>query len=124
MFFSCADVFVFASRTETQGLVLLEALAQGTPVVSTAVLGTRSVLQGDCGAVVVEERPADMAQATLQLLRDAALRARLAARARAHAQSWSSQLMARRLAGLYRSLQAARPGPTPAAAGTSAGGAR
>jgi len=30
------DLFVFASRTETQGLVLLEALAQGTPVVSTS----------------------------------------------------------------------------------------
>ncbi len=33
--YNAADVFVFASRTETQGLVLLEALAQGTPAVST-----------------------------------------------------------------------------------------
>src|SRR5438270_2197521 len=34
--YAAADVFVFASRTETQGLVLLEAMAQGTPVVSPA----------------------------------------------------------------------------------------
>jgi glycosyltransferase involved in cell wall biosynthesis len=43
--YAAADVFVFASRTETQGLVLLEALAQGRPVVSTAHLGTASMLR-------------------------------------------------------------------------------
>ena len=42
--YRAADVFVFASRTETQGLVLLESLALGVPVVSTAVLGTKEVL--------------------------------------------------------------------------------
>src|SRR6202008_3825603 len=48
--YAAADVFVFASRTETQGLVLLEALAQGRPVVSTAHMGTASVLKADGGA--------------------------------------------------------------------------
>ena len=43
--YRAADVFVFASRTETQGLVLLESLALGLPVVSTAVLGTKEVLR-------------------------------------------------------------------------------
>ena len=42
--YRAANVFVFASRTETQGLVLLEAMAQELPVVSTAVMGTRDVL--------------------------------------------------------------------------------
>ena len=57
--YAAADVFVFASRTETQGLVLLEAMAQGAPVVSTAELGTRSILLPGSGALVVpEERDA------------------------------------------------------------------
>jgi glycosyltransferase involved in cell wall biosynthesis len=42
--YAAGNAFVFASRTETQGLVLLEAMAQGTPVVSTAELGTHSIL--------------------------------------------------------------------------------
>ncbi len=37
--YAAASLFVFASRTETQGLVLLEAMAQGRPVVSTALPG-------------------------------------------------------------------------------------
>ncbi len=53
--YRAADVFVFASRTETQGLVLLESLALGVPVVSTAVLGTKEVLREARGAIVVAE---------------------------------------------------------------------
>ena len=44
--------FVFASRTETQGLVLLEALALGVPVVSTAIMGTADVLKDAAGALI------------------------------------------------------------------------
>ncbi len=47
--YSAANVFVFSSCTETQGLVLLEAMAQATPVVALAELGTRDVLQEGTG---------------------------------------------------------------------------
>ena len=49
--YRAGDVFVFASRTETQGLVLLEAMALGVPVVSTAVMGTAEVLEPRGAAV-------------------------------------------------------------------------
>jgi 1,2-diacylglycerol 3-alpha-glucosyltransferase len=99
--YAAADVFVFASRTETQGLVLLEAMAQGTPVVSTAELGTRSVLPGS-GALIVPEERAAFAAAVVRVLRDPRLHAEMAERGRAHARSWSSAAMARRLADIYR----------------------
>lgn len=108
--YAAADVFVFASRTETQGLVLLEALAQGRPVVSTAHLGTASVLREGCGASIVPEEPTAFAAAIGALLDDRALSAQLSAQARAYADSWASARMARRLADLYRELCArARP---------------
>jgi 1,2-diacylglycerol 3-alpha-glucosyltransferase len=104
--YAAADVFVFASRTETQGLVLLEAMAQGAPVVSTAELGTRSILQPASGALVVRERTAEFAAAVVRVLSDAPLGAELARRGREYARGWSSAAMARRLGELYGELRA------------------
>jgi glycosyltransferase involved in cell wall biosynthesis len=104
--YAAADVFVFASRTETQGLVLLEAMAQGTPVVSTAELGTRSILVPGSGALVVPEKRGEFAAAVVRVLADPGLREGMAARGRAYARNWSSAAMARRLAEIYRELRA------------------
>jgi 1,2-diacylglycerol 3-alpha-glucosyltransferase len=103
--YAAANVFVFASRTETQGLVLLEAMAQGAPIVSTAELGTRSVLKPGCGALVVEEKLEPFSAAVTRLLQDENLRNDLAERGRVYAKTWSSAVMARRLADLYESLR-------------------
>ncbi len=46
-----ADVFVFPSRTDTFGLVMIEALASGTPVAAYPVAGPRDVLQDGSGAM-------------------------------------------------------------------------
>lgn len=105
--YAAADAFVFASRTETQGLVLLEAMAQGAPVVSTAELGTRSILVPGSGALVVAEEPQAFAAAVVSVLENPQLRAELAQRGRVYARSWSSAAMAARLAGLYETVRSA-----------------
>ena len=74
--YAAADLFVFASRTETQGLVLLEAMAQGRTVVSTACLGTRSVLTAESGANVVDEHEGDFATAVVAIAARPCQRAR------------------------------------------------
>jgi glycosyltransferase involved in cell wall biosynthesis len=100
--YRAADVFVFASRTETQGLVLLESLALGVPVVSTAVLGTKEVLRDAAGAIVVPEDVHEFAAAVIGVLTEPQLRAKLASVARAFVEKrWSSAEMARRLLELY-----------------------
>jgi glycosyltransferase involved in cell wall biosynthesis len=102
--YAAADVFVFASRTETQGLTLLEAMAQGRPVVSTACLGTHAVLGDGCGALVVPEDESRFAAACHQVLDDVATARRLSALGVAWARGWSSRVMAQRLGELYASL--------------------
>jgi glycosyltransferase involved in cell wall biosynthesis len=113
--YAAADVFVFASRTETQGLVLLEAMAQGAPVVSTAELGTRSILVPGSGALVVPEEQQAFAAAVVRVLGDRQLHQQLSQRGRAYARSWSSSAVAGRLTELYGTLRSA-----PGAAGVAA----
>jgi len=99
--YAAASVFVFASRTETQGLVLLEAMAQACPVVSTAHLGTVSILQPGCGAQVAPEEPVAFAQAVIGLLDDPERAARCGAQCEAYAHGWTSRLMAARMREFY-----------------------
>jgi glycosyltransferase involved in cell wall biosynthesis len=83
---------------------LLEALAQGTPVVSTAELGTKFVLKAGCGALIVPESKAELAAAVAKVLQDEPLHDELRARGRAYAKTWSSHALAQRLADIYRAV--------------------
>jgi glycosyltransferase involved in cell wall biosynthesis len=107
--YAAADVFVFASRTETQGLVLLEAMAQESAVVSIAHLGTASILQPGCGAWVAPEEAAAFARGVLGMIEDPVRRQHAAAQSRAYAQGWSSAIMAQRMLALYREVCGAEP---------------
>jgi glycosyltransferase involved in cell wall biosynthesis len=102
--YRAGDLFVFASRTETQGLVLLEAMAQGVPVVSTAHMGTIDILGPGRGCAVVEEHEHLFAAEVVSLLHDSSARRRLGRDAQAYAATWSAHELAIRLAGLYGEL--------------------
>jgi 1,2-diacylglycerol 3-alpha-glucosyltransferase len=104
--YSAADVFVFSSLTETQGLVLLEAMAQGVPVVAIPRMGTIDILGPGKGCRHAPNERRGFAQVVRDVLADrAALRA-LGVEAREYARSWASIIMARRLSALYASLAA------------------
>ena len=99
--YSAGDIFLFASRTETQGLVLLEAMALGLAVVSTAKMGTVDILADCQGALVVEESEEAFTAAVLNLLSDEELRQQLSLQGREYAKTWSASTMAQRLEEVY-----------------------
>jgi glycosyltransferase involved in cell wall biosynthesis len=66
--YKAADVFVFSSKSETQGLVILEAMAQGTPVVAIAELGTASILIEGKGALISTENESEFVQKVHSIL--------------------------------------------------------
>ncbi|MBR0566607.1 glycosyltransferase [Azoarcus sp. L1K30] len=99
--YRAAEVFVFASRTETQGLVLLEAMALGTPVVALAEMGTLDILESQRGCRIAPREAHGFAQVVASLLSDRELLNRLGSEARQHAQQWRTEEMSGRLAQLY-----------------------
>jgi 1,2-diacylglycerol 3-alpha-glucosyltransferase len=102
--YSAADVFVFSSLTETQGLVLLEAMAQGVPVVAIPRMGTIDILGPGQGCRHAPNDRKGFAQVVSELLADRGRCRALGEQAREYAQTWASARMAQRLSDLYASL--------------------
>jgi glycosyltransferase involved in cell wall biosynthesis len=102
--FTAGDLFVFGSKTETQGLVLLEAMALGVPVVAYAALGAGEVLTADAGAIIVEGGPEVFANAVVYLLQDRDERLALAEKGRLYARRWQTLQTTERLVDFYQSI--------------------
>ena len=97
-----ADVFLLPSHAEPLGVVVMEAMALGTPVIVTGAGGvTEIVTDGHDGLIVPPGDPAGLAQAITALARDPARRAALAAAGRRSiVERFDARIGARILAGL------------------------
>jgi glycosyltransferase involved in cell wall biosynthesis len=108
-----ADLFAFASRTETQGLVLAEVLAAGLPAVALDGPGVRDSLRDGVDGRIVTSDAADtagavagLADAIVDLATDGAAREALARRAAADADRFAVERRVTEVESLYRSLRA------------------
>ena len=107
--YESADMFVFASKSETQGLVLLEAMAQGTPVVAIAELGTASILVEGKGCLISTENTLEFAEKVHQLLIYPEQRFELGRSAKAYAlDKWTAKFQAERMVKFYAQLTNAK----------------
>ena len=103
--YKAADVFVFSSKSETQGLVIIEAMAQGTPVVAIAELGTKSILIEGDGALIAPEDEVIFAERVNSLLQDKKVRNALGVKARAYVEEkWTSRAQAERVVEFYQGM--------------------
>lgn len=103
-----ADVFAFASRTETQGLVVVEAMACGLPVVAVGAGGVAEVVDHGRTGLLVGPDPRELGEAVACLLDDPGRRQAMAEEARRRAREFSADGVASRLSELYRWVLEAR----------------
>ncbi|MGD9954649.1 MAG: glycosyltransferase family 4 protein [Candidatus Nanopelagicales bacterium] len=104
--FLSADVYVAPNTGgESFGIVLLEAMASGTPVLASDLEAFRRVIDdGRAGALFANEDPADLARAAIALLDDSAERARLRAEGFLRAREFDWETVAKRVVEVYESV--------------------
>jgi glycosyltransferase involved in cell wall biosynthesis len=100
--YAISDVFVFPSLTDTQGLVTIEAMFSGTPVVAIGALGTLMVMGGDNGGFMVKNDPLEFTDRVLQLLNNEELRRQKSEEAKIHAKAWSLEEITKKLIAIYK----------------------
>ncbi len=102
---SAADVFVLPTRAEAFGLVILEALACGTPIVSFDVGGVTDLVRpGETGLLAPPEDVTALREAILRLVGDEALHCAMSAACRALAETHSLEAQAARYLAIYDEL--------------------
>jgi D-inositol-3-phosphate glycosyltransferase len=105
LYYRAADVCLVPSRSESFGLVALEAAACGTPVVAAAVGGLRTIVDHGASGFLVEGRdPEAYAACVARLLADPALAAAMSVEATARAAGYRWSITAARLRRLYADL--------------------
>lgn len=102
------DAFLFASKSETQGMVILEAMAAGLPVVAVRSSGIDDAVQHDFNGYKTPERQDLWSERVLQLLEDDDLRRRLSDNALAFARDHSVEHFAANVREIYATLLATR----------------
>lgn len=101
---AAADIFVFASQTETQGLAIVEAMATSRPVIAVDAGGVTDAIESGRSGELVAASAERMAERVLTLIEDPAHRVSLGARAREASRLFSRDTVAKRLVALYKSL--------------------
>lgn len=105
-YFKTADIYCAPSTGhESQGIVLLEAMAIGTPIVASNIDGYASVVtHGQEGLLVPPKNSAQLAKALIYLLKDSPLRQNMGVKGRATAEQYSWERVARRVCDYYEKV--------------------
>lgn len=101
-YLKAADLFGFASTTETQGLVTMEALAASLPVVAVNATGTRDVIRHEREGLLTENNSDALADAICRVMADQTLYQNLKTAAEAHARDFDLTHQSARLLDVYQ----------------------
>lgn len=104
-YYQAADLFLFASETETQGLVLAEAAACGLPAVAVSASGVDEVVANGETGILAKAEPRELADAAIALLLDPARRRAMGESARRLAErEFCARRQTGRVVALYEAL--------------------
>ena len=99
-----ADAFLFTSKSETQGIVILEAMAAGKPVIAVDASGVCDVVVTGENGILTSENALVFAVRTAELMENEPLRRQMEQTAAATAASYCEEKIAEQAAAYYASV--------------------
>ncbi|MDP2587506.1 MAG: glycosyltransferase [bacterium] len=102
--YSAADLFVFPSVSETQGLITLEALSAGLPVIAVQAPGNTDIIKNQSNGLLTNNNAQDFAEAILRAYGNTALYEQMSQAAWRSAKKYTVSNSARMLAAVYNKL--------------------
>ena len=102
--YQAGDIFVFASLTETQGLVAVEAMAAGLPVVAVKASGIEDMIKSGQDGILTDNTEDNFAANTVRLIEDSELRNKMSASARINAREFCIAPWVNKIVALYKDL--------------------
>lgn len=109
-YFAAADAFLFASKTETQGIVILEAFAGKTPVIAVEASGVKDLVKSGFNGILTKENPEQFAGELDSFLKNAPIRERMALYAGQSALAYREEAVALQAVHYYNSVMNAVEG--------------
>lgn len=100
-FFGAADIFVFPSITETQGIVITEAMTAGLPTVAVGIMGPKDIITNGVNGFLTPLKISEFTDKIEKLLENKALRDEIGKRAHQKAQEFSAKNCALKMEQLY-----------------------
>lgn len=101
VWYSAGDIFLFASKSETQGLVVMEAMAAGLPVVAVRSSGVDNIIEEGVTGFKTAENREEWSSRVQQLLEDESLRKKLGSNAEKTAREFSVEKFAQNVREIY-----------------------
>ena len=101
-YYAAADIFVFASKSETQGMILSEAMFMGLPIVAVNATGSKDIVRNESTGILVEDNEKDFSAAVMGLAQDENKRKEFSENAKRIArEEYTSDICARALVEVY-----------------------
>ncbi len=101
--YAAADIFIYGSKSETQGMIVSEAMYSALPIVAVDAPGVQSLVESGVNGLLVSENENDFIGAIKKLIADPALRARMSSESRRIAkEKYTAAICAEKMLEIYK----------------------
>lgn len=105
-YYACSDIFIYGSKSETQGIFVMEAMYMGLPIVALSATGINSLVLNNGNGFLVSEKESEFEEAVLKLITDKDLRKKFGeTSARIARQNFTASICAEKMLEVYEKFR-------------------